>query len=110
MRGEAMADERAQWLYRIEPARYEMPSAPTAEEEAVAGAHFGYLLELKERGILILAGRTQEEFGSFGIAIFEAPDAETAERIAAADPAVAAGVFVASVHPYRIAVAREGLV
>jgi Mg/Co/Ni transporter MgtE len=26
-----------------------------------------------------------------------------------ADPAVAAGVFLATVHPYRIAVARDGL-
>lgn len=99
----------AQWLYRIEPARYEMPSDPTPHEAALAGAHFEYLLELKGRGILILAGRTQEEFGSFGIAIFEAPDVEAAQAITDADPAIAAGVFTATLHPYRVAVARDGL-
>jgi hypothetical protein len=32
-----MATETPQWLYRIEPTRYEMPSAPTPEEQARDG-------------------------------------------------------------------------
>ncbi len=96
----------AQWLYRIVSARPGMAADPTPEEDALAGAHFEYLVELKDRGILILAGRTQDA-EPFGIAIFEAPDEEAARAIAAADPAIAGGLFLATVHPYRVAVARD---
>lgn len=100
--------EALQWLYRIVPARPGMPLSPTEAETALAAAHFAYLLELKERGILIVAGRTQE-VDTFGIAIFEAPDRAAAQAITDADPAIAGGLFLATLHPYRIAVARDGL-
>lgn len=100
----------SQWLYRVVPTRPEMPAAPTADEQALASAHLDYLTDLRDRGILILAGRTQEPVGTFGIAIFEAPDAETARAITEADPAVAGGLFTATVHPYAVAVARGDLV
>lgn len=104
-----MTGSTPQWLYRVVPTRPGMPAAPTAEEAALAEAHFRYLVELKDRGILILAGRTQEDVGTFGIAIFEAPDAEAAQAIADADPAIAGGLFAATLHPYAVAVARDGL-
>lgn len=97
------------WLYRIVPTRPGMVADPTADEQRIVGEHFAYLLGLKERGILILAGRTQEDVGTFGITIFEASDAEAAHEVMAGDPAVAAGVFTASLHPYAVAVARDGL-
>ena len=100
----------AHWLYRIEPTRAGMPSAPTPAETALARAHFEYLVQLRDSGVLILAGRTQEDEGTFGIAIFEAPDAVAAEAITHADPAIAGGLFRATVHPYAVAVARDGLV
>ena len=65
----------AQWIYRIVPTRPEMVAAATDEESAVIEEHFGYLQALKAAGILILAGRTQIDEGTFGITIFEAPDA-----------------------------------
>ena len=99
----------AQWLYRIVPSRPEMVVDATPDEQRIVGAHFDYLVELRDRGTLILAGRTQEAEGTFGITIFEADDESAARAVVAADPAVAAGVFVASLHPYRIAVARDGL-
>jgi uncharacterized protein YciI len=98
-----------QWLYRIVPARPEMPLDPTDAEMALAAAHVEYLVDLERRGILILAGRTQEEVGTFGIAIFEAPDAASAQAITDADPAIAGGLFTATLHPYRVAVSRAGL-
>ena len=101
--------ETPQWLYRIVPTRAEMPLGPTDHERALAEAHFEYLVELERRGILILAGRTQEAVGTFGIAIFEAPDAASAQAITDADPAIAGGLFSATLHPYRVAVARAGL-
>ena len=99
----------AQWIYRIVPTRPEMVAAPTDDEVAIVSAHFGYLVSLKERGDLILAGRTQEETGTWGITIFEAPDEEAARAIVDGDPDVAAGVFAATLHPYAVAVARDGL-
>jgi uncharacterized protein YciI len=100
----------AQWIYRIVPSRPEMVIAPTDEEDAVIAEHFGYLQALKGAGILILAGRTQEEQGTWGITIFEAPDETSARAVMQTDPAVAAGVMSATLYPYAVAVARDGLV
>jgi uncharacterized protein YciI len=86
-----------------------MVTEATDEEVSVVSAHFQYLLDLKARGDLILAGRTQETEGTFGITIFEAPDEDAARAVMEADPAVAAGVMAATLHPYAIAVARDGL-
>lgn len=99
----------AQWLYRIVPSRPEMVQDPTDDERRIVGEHFAYLVDLRDRGIAILAGRTQEAGDTFGITIFEADDEQTARAVMTADPAVAAGIFLATLHPYRIAVARDGL-
>jgi len=99
----------AQWIYRIVPTRPEMVRDATAEEDAVIGEHFGYLQALKTAGILILAGRTQVDEGTFGITIFEAPDEVSARAVMETDPAVAAGVMSATLYPYAVAVARDGL-
>ncbi|MFB7891309.1 YciI family protein [Microbacterium sp. NPDC056044] len=99
----------AQWLYRIVPTRPDMVVDATPDEQRIVGEHFAYLVALRDRGTLILAGRTQEASGTFGITIFEADDEAAARGVMNADPAVAAGVFAASLHPYRIAVARDGL-
>lgn len=99
----------AQWLYRIVPARPELVTDATPEEQALVSAHFQYLLTLRDQGSLILAGRTQEDVGTFGIVVFEAPDLDAARAVAEADPAVAGGVFEMTLHAYAVAVAREGL-
>ena len=99
----------AEWLYRIVPTRPAMVAEPTERESEIVGAHFRYLLGLRDRGILILAGRTQESVGTWGITIYEAEDEDAARAVMDDDPAVAAGVFEASLHPYRVAVARDGL-
>lgn len=99
----------AEWLYRIVPSRPEMVAAPTPEEREIVAAHFEYLVGLRDRGILILAGRTQDEHATFGITIFEADDEIAARAVMDADPGVSRGVFAATLHPYAVAVARDGL-
>lgn len=99
----------SQWLYRIVPTRAGMVSSPTPDEQQIVEAHFAYLGAQRDRGALILAGRTQEDDGTFGIVIFEADDEAGARAVMTTDPAVAAGVFAATLHPYRVAVARDGL-
>lgn len=99
----------SQWIYRIVPTRPEMVSEPTDQESSVVAEHFGYLQALKAAGILIMAGRTQEDAGTWGITIFEAPDEVSARAVMETDPAVAAGVMNATLYPYAVAVARDGL-
>lgn len=99
----------AQWIYRIEPTRPEMVVRATNEESAVVQEHFEYLQALKAAGILILAGRTQADEGTWGITIFEAPDEASARAVMQTDPAVEAGVMTATLFPYAVAVARDGL-
>ncbi|MGW9586817.1 YciI family protein [Microbacterium sp. NPDC055455] len=99
----------AQWLYRIVPSRPEMVADATDDEQRIVADHFAYLVDLRDRGILILAGRTQEGEGTFGVTIFEADDEQAARAVMAADPGISGGVFLATLHPYRVAVARDGL-
>jgi len=99
----------SQWIYRIVPTRREMVAAPTEREAEIVGAHFRYLVDLRDRGILILAGRTQESVDTWGITIFEAADKDAARAVVDGDPAVSAGVFAATLHPYAVAVSRDAL-
>ena len=50
----------AQYLYKIQPVRPEILSEGlTADEEQAMSDHFAYLKDLMEKGVVILAGRTQ---------------------------------------------------
>ena len=96
----------AEFVYLLEPTRPEMPEQPTDNEQAVVREHFDHLTRLLEDGRLILAGRTLTKGSVLGIVVFEAESEEAAEEIMAKDPAVARGVMRATLHPYRIALAR----
>lgn len=92
-------------MYKIQPVRPEMLSAsPAADEARITAEHFEYLRQLRDDGILILAGRTlNKDYSSFGIAIFEARDDDHMRQITAQDPGVAQRIFRAEWYPYRIA-------
>ncbi|HYF65223.1 MAG TPA: YciI family protein [Herpetosiphonaceae bacterium] len=98
-------NQALQFLYMIRPARLAMlTEGPTAAEQAAVGEHFAYLQTLQASGTLVLAGRTlNTDESSFGIAIFYAESEAAAERIMRDDPAVRAGVMLATLYPYRIA-------
>lgn len=95
-----------QYLYVLRPVREDLTSSMSADERTLVEAHFAYLCGLKDRGSLILAGRTQEA-EPFGLVIFEAPDDAHAEKVMAADPSVSGGVFRAHLHPYRVALSAQ---
>lgn len=99
------SQDSPQFLYRVQPARPAMLSVgPTPEEAAIVSDHFNYLKDLTAKGVLILAGRTQTtDETSFGIIIFRAESEEAARAIMNNDPAVAKGVFRASLFPYKVA-------
>jgi uncharacterized protein YciI len=94
-----------QFICFISARRPTFPDDATEEELAVVGAHFQYLVALKDKGKLILAGRTQDE-SPIGLSIFEVESQEEAEALVANDPAVKAGIFKPTLRPYQVAVAR----
>lgn len=62
------------------------------------GPHRAYAQSLFEQGRLLAGGPFLDDSG--GIALVRAADADDARRILAADPAVAAGVFVGEARPW----------
>lgn len=101
--------EKPQFIYTFEPVRPEMvtdPDAWTEEDIKTAGAHFAYLQQATEEGIVILAGRAQDGQGP-AIVILEAASEEDARRFMENDPFVANGLMRASLHPYRVALMRH---
>lgn len=100
-----------QFLYRFTPgARPELatnPDAWTAEDEQIADAHVAYLRAGAERGTVVMAGRSQDGIGP-AIVILEVANRDEAEAFMNGDPFVADGLFGADLHPFRVAIAREG--
>jgi uncharacterized protein len=106
-RGETPApagEKPRQFIYvlRLVP-RLHNDASWTKEDEAVLGRHFARFQDAIKSGQLILAGRTMEPGEkTFGIAIFEAADEAAARAFMEADPAVAAGLMTAEVHPFAV--------
>ncbi|HLA43041.1 MAG TPA: YciI family protein [Aggregatilineales bacterium] len=100
-----------QYLYRIQVLRPEQLSeGATDTEKEITAEHFYYLQDLKEKGRLILAGRTQNtDYSSFGIIIFEAENDEVARKIMHNDPGVKKKLFRAELYPYKIALLNPNL-
>lgn len=79
----------------------------TDVDRATVSAHFQYLSKAAEAGTVILAGRTDEAHDkTFGLVIYEAESEAAARAFMESDPAVAAGVMTATLHPYSIALQR----
>ena len=94
-----------QFIYTLKPVRPDMLSGGLTEaEDAVIGAHFAYLSDLTEKGVVKLAGRTlTTDENSLGVMIFEAEDEKAARAIMENDPAVKGNVLRAEFFPFNIA-------
>ena len=80
----------------------------TDKEDIIINEHFDKLLELKEEGKLILAGRTQTwDKNSFGIVILNVSSEAEAMQIMENDPAVIAKVLKAELYPYKVAIMMD---
>lgn len=80
----------------------------TSLDKIAVDQHLSSLERLLEERVLVLAGRTlDEDERMFGIVIFDAETDEQAEQIMLNDPAVKAGIMVAELHPYRVALIRK---
>lgn len=100
---------KQQFLYRVMLNRPGLlVEGPTPDEQRQLGAHFAYVRDLTDKGVMILVGRTQTTGPeTFGIAIFEAADEAEARAIMEADPAVSGGLMRAELFPYEIALMRQ---
>ncbi|MGR3763338.1 YciI family protein [Rossellomorea sp. NS-SX7] len=80
----------------------------TGEDEKVVADHFKRLKEYRDRGVVILAGRTlNEEENAFGIVVFQAENEAAAEEFMREDPSVKEGIMTAELFPYRVALLKE---
>ncbi len=82
------------------------PDAWTEEDSKIGEAHFEYLKEATEAGVVILAGRSLDGVGP-AVVVFEAESEEEARRFMEQDPFVREGLFRATLHPFRAAMVRE---
>jgi uncharacterized protein YciI len=101
--------ETLQFLYHFDPVRPELvtePDAWTEEDVRIGKAHFAYLNQATEEGIVLLAGRSQDGIGP-AIVIFEAESEAAARHFMENDPFVAGGLMRASLHPFKAALVRE---
>lgn len=90
----------ADFIYRILPPRADFVATITPAEAELMGRHFVYLQGLHAAGRVRFVGRAEN--GDFGLVVFEAADLDAARSVAAADPAVAAGLMRVEVHAFRI--------
>ena len=103
-----MSEANRSFLYRL-TLRPELQSRPpTPGERATQKRHLDYLLSARDRGIVVLAGRTDEPSDrTFGLVLFQAPSDAAARDFMANDPAIAGGLMTAELHPFRLAVAPK---
>jgi uncharacterized protein YciI len=95
------------YVLRLVP-RLHSDASWTKEDEMALSRHFARFKHAIETGELILAGRTSEPGDkTFGIAIFEANDETAARKFMESDPAVAAGLMTAELHPFSVALERK---
>lgn len=95
----------AEWIYFIHAPRDNFGATMTAEEEEVWNVHFARLRRLLDEGVMVLVGPTLGPVNT-GIAIFEAPDEESARRIMNEDPTIAGGYARGELRPFRISLLR----
>jgi uncharacterized protein YciI len=95
----------AEWIYFIHAPREDFAATMTDDERAVWGTHFERLQRLLAEGVMILVGPTLGRINT-GIAVFEAPDEQSARRIMDEDPAIASGIARGELRPFRVSLLR----
>jgi uncharacterized protein YciI len=90
----------AEFIYLIHPLRHEFFENPTPLEEEAVEAHFQYLQQAVDEGIVLLAGPCLDE--TFGVVIFKAESEAEARAFMLNDPSVKSNVMMAELHPMNI--------
>lgn len=95
----------AEWIYFIHAPRDNFADTMTEQEQEVWGVHFERFERLLAEGVIVLVGPTLGPKNT-GIAIFEAPDEESARRVMEEDPVIAGGFARGELRPFRISLLR----
>ena len=95
----------AEWIYFLHAPRENFAETMTEEEVEVWGVHFERFQRLLAEGVVVLVGPTLGPINT-GIAIFEAPDEETARKIMEEDPVIERGFARGELRPFRISLLR----
>jgi len=95
----------AEWIYFIHAPRENFGATMSERERAVWDEHFQRLQRLLAEGVMILVGPTLGPVNT-GIAVFEAPDEETARTIMEEDPTISSGIARGELRPFRVALLR----
>ena len=101
--------DNSDYLYVVRPTRPEMLSdGMTEAEQNTVAAHFDYLQELADRGVVRIAGRTLDSGKqTFGLVVFTAASGTEAQSLVDQDPAVRERVMTAELFSFRIAIDRS---
>jgi len=94
----------SEWALFMHPPRDDFTAIMTDAERSAFDAHAGWLHKLLADGMLIVAGPCLGQVNT-GIAIFEAPDEQTA-RIVASEPVTSGGYMRGDLRPYRLGLLR----
>jgi uncharacterized protein YciI len=95
----------SEWVFFMHPPRDDFMATMTDAERSAFEAHAAWLRGLLGEGVLIVAGPCLGKVNT-GIAIFEAPDEETARRIVADEPVTSGRYMRGDLRPYRLGLLR----
>ena len=93
-----------EYIYLIHPLRHEFFASPTPQEDAVMDAHYEYLKQAMNAGIVLLAGPCLDE--TFGVVVLQAKDEAAARAFMFDDPSVQSNVMIAELHPLKISMMK----
>jgi uncharacterized protein YciI len=103
---------RAQYMYVMhasDPSKAASRDNWTTEDAESFRLHWERLEQATNDGVVILAGRAHDADGAGpAIVIFEADSEDDAQRFFAAEPFITRGFATGELHPFAIALAREG--
>ena len=91
----------------MHPPRDDFIATRTGAERSGFDAHAAWLRTLLAEGVQIVAAPCLGQVNT-GIAVFEAPDEETARRIVAGEPVTSGGYMRGDLRPYRLGLLRGG--
>jgi uncharacterized protein len=95
----------AEWVLFLHAPRERFTETMSDEEHRIMGAHFERLRRMHADGTTILVGPTLGPVNT-GIAVFEAPDEQAAQRIVDEDPAVESGLMRGELRPFHLSLLR----
>ncbi len=103
-------EKRKEWLGVLTlTEKYTVEANWTPADQAVVGEHYKRLVQMKDSGTVILAGKMELQLNDpemKGLVIFYAKDEKDALQFMLEDPAVKSKIMLAKVYPYGVAVKK----